>query len=426
MNTKMKTSLLFMIAVVAMLTVAGFANALPEILSVEINDREYSEDDYTNGKTIDIQKGEDIEVVVELEAVNAEKDVEVEIDILGYEYNDKEELSDSSHTFDLAAGHSDDVTLEVSVPIRADKDYYDLRIRVGSRTGGSEERLVRLYVKGVRHQIQVKDVLLHPANGVKAGSSVLVTARVTNRGEKDEEDVKVTARVPALNLEDSYYIEEVEEDESKTSEELYLRIPACVKAGTYDVEVEVEFDEGEETVTATKELVVMEGDFCEANEVEDVKTKIAVGSQVQQMTAGKAGTTYSLAITNPGSAAKTYTLAVSGVDAWGTYRVDPTATVLVNGGETKPVFVFVSASEEATEGQKPFAVTIASGAESQTVQYYANVMKEESSLNNWAKYVLIALIVVLIVIGLIIGFSRMRGSEDFDEDDEELSGQTYY
>jgi len=420
---KIKTSILFLFAMFAMLTVISMATALPVVEYVKING-----DVYVDGESLAIEKGEDIDIKIKLLANGTnESNVEIEADIIGYEYNDKDELSDSTHTFDMDAGDTEYKTLSVSVPVKAEKDYYDLRVRVASRTGTSYEQLVRLNVKGVRHQLQIKDVLLHPANGVKSGSSLLVTARITNRGEKDEEDVKVTARIPELNLEDSYYIEEIEEDESKTSEELFLRIPSCTAEGMYELEVEVEFDEGEDVITQTEIFNVMTGDYCDANVDVDVKSIISVGSQVQQMTEGQSGATYSLAITNPGNDAKTYTLAVSGVDAWGTYRVDPSTTVLVEGGETKPVFIFVSANKDASEGQKPFVVSVASGSDSQSVQYYANVLKEDgTSLNDVAKYVLIALIIVLIVIGLIIGFSRMRGKDEDLDDDEELSGQTYY
>lgn len=424
MKGKIKTSILFLFAMFAMLTVINMATALPVVDYVKING-----DVYLDGESLAIEKGDDIDIKVKLLANGTnESNVEVEADIIGYEYNDKEEISDSTHTFDMDAGDTEYKNLKVSIPVRAEKDYYDLRVRVASRTGTSYEQLVRLNVKGVRHQLQIKDVLLHPANGVKSGSSLLVTARVTNRGEKDEKDVKVTAKIPELNLEDSYYVEEIEEDESKTSEELFLRIPSCTKEGMYELEVEVEYDEGEEVVTTTKTFNVMAGDYCDSNKADkDVKSIISVGSQVQQMTEGQSGATYSLAITNPGNDAKTYTLAVSGVDAWGTYRVDPSTTVLVKGGETKPVFIFVSANKDVSEGQKPFVVSVASGSDSQSVQYYANVLKEDStSLNDVAKYVLIGLIVVLIVIGLIIGFSRMRGKDEDLDDDEELSGQTYY
>jgi len=427
MKGKIRASVLFLFAIVAMLTVISVANALPTVEYVKINGDVYEDGVISPGETLVTRKGEDIDVKVKLNAPANESNVVIEADILGYEFSDKDDLSDSTDIFDMDAGDTEYKSLKVRIPVRAEKDYYDLRVRVASRTGFSYEKLVRLNVKGERHQLEVKDILLHPANGVKSGSSLLVTTRITNRGEKDEEDVKVTARIPELNLEDSYYIDEIEEDESRTSEELFLRIPSCTKEGVYKLELEVEFDDGDDVITETKSFNVIASDLCDADKKEDVKSIISVGSQVQQMTAGQSGATYSLAITNPGKEAKTYTLAVSGVDAWGTYRVDPSTTVLINGGETKPVFVFVSANEDTNKGQKPFVVTVTSESDSQSVQYYANVLEEKgTSLTDVAKYVLIALIIVLVVIGIVIGLSRMKGSDDDLDDDEELSGQTYY
>jgi uncharacterized membrane protein len=145
---------------------------------------------------------------------------------------------------------------------------------------------------------------------------------------------------------------------------------------------------------------------------------------VQQVVAGEGGATYSLAITNTGSADKTYTLSVSGVDAWGTYRVDPGTTTIVRSSETKPVFIFVAANKDAQAGQKSFIATIASDGNAEPVQFTANVVSGNNNVRKWAEFVLIALVVLLVILGLIIGFSRMRSRDE--EEDEDLSGQTYY
>lgn len=424
MKGKTKFGVLLVLALIALVAVSGLATALPSVEYVKING-----DEYENGDTLVVEKGEALEIKVKLQAGNTSyTNLEVESDIIGYEYNDREEISDSTHTFDLDAGDTVYKTLEVTVPTKAEKDYYDLRIRVSGRTGSSQEVLLRLNIKGGRHVLEVKNIMLHPANSVEAGSYLLVNAKVVNRGEKTEDDVRVTARIPKLNLEDSYYIDEIEKDESETSEDLFLRIPACTKPGRYEVELTVDYDEEYESVTKTTQIEILDSEgLCGAETGTEEKSIISVGSQSQQIIKGTGGATYSLAITNPSNADKTYTISVSGLDSWGTFRVDPATTMLVKAGQTKPVFIFVSANDNAAEGQNSFVVNIASAQETAPVQFYANVMKGDntSSVRKWAEIVLIALVVLLIILGLVVGFTRMKGREG-KEEEEDLTGQTYY
>ena len=64
---------------------------------------------------------------------------------------------------------------------------------------------------------------------------MLATVRVENKGQKDEDDVKVTVSIPALGLSATDYIDEVEEDEEEETEELFIRMPKCAEAGQYEL-----------------------------------------------------------------------------------------------------------------------------------------------------------------------------------------------
>lgn len=426
----MKKIFVFAIALIALLALSNMALAVDDLTVDWVKiDGDIVTENQNSVEQLVVERGDDLSIKIKLKNGNQSlEDVEVEARILGYEYSDHDDsLRDSTHVFDMVAFDSRTETLSLELPVKADKAFYDLRVRVGTRTGVSDEYLFRLNLDGNRHSVEIRDVLMHP-RVVEAGSSLLVNVRVTNRGEEEEEDVKVSAMIDDLSLEDSDYIGELEEDESQTSEELFMRIPACTAPGIYELEIEVEYDEGYETVTATETVEVVDGRFCANNAAEEsvnADSIISVGSQSQQVVAGKGGATYSLAVTNPASTDKTYTVSVSGVEAWGTYRVDPATTMIVKSGETKPVFVYVAANDNAAEGQQSFVVTVAADGETQPVQFNTAVVKDSNNLRKWAEVVLIALVVLLIVLGLIIGFSRMRGRDDMG-DDEELSGQTYY
>ena len=223
MKVKMKETITLAFMLVALLSCSVAATALPSVDWIKINDHIHED-----GDVVVVDRGDELDVDVKLQAGNdSHENVEVEADILGYEFSDHDaSLSDSSHLFDMDADDTRFENLELQVPVTVDRDTYDLRIRVGSRRDPSVEQVFRLRIEGERHQIQIKDVIMHP-NVVEAGSSLLVNARVRNRGEELEDDVKVTARLPALGLEDSDYISELEVSESQTSEELFMRIPAC-------------------------------------------------------------------------------------------------------------------------------------------------------------------------------------------------------
>ena len=119
----------------------------------------------------------------------------------------------------------------------------------------------------------------------------------------------------------------------------------------------------------------------------------------------------------------------SGISEWGTSSFEPSSVVIVNGGESKTVYLKLSAKDDSTAGDNVFKVTIASGADSNEASAVATV-KESSqapaatsaNLRTVLEWALIILIIVLIVLGLILVFTRM-GKNGKDDDEE---AQTYY
>jgi len=412
--------MLFLVSILAV----SIVSALPAVDYVKIDGEEVSP---FGGDTIEVERGQEIDIKVRLTAATDEKDVELEAEILGYEYSDKEAIMDRVHTFDLDANDTTFKTLSLKLPDKMDKDYYDLRIRVASRTGPTEEMTYNLHLKGVRHAIVIKDVVFSPNDEVVGGRALLGTVRIKNTGEKDEEGIKVSVAIPALGLEASDYIDELEADESTTSEELYIRIPTCAESGVYDVVVTVEYDEGYESVSTEKAIAIVESEVC-APVVEEGRTIVTV-PESQNVVKGTGGVVYPITITNLGKAAKTYTITVSGVDAFGTYRIDPSSVVVVKGGDAKSVYVYVTANDNAQAGEKVFAVNIEADGDSKQITLKANVAEQEAGgLGKVRTGLLIglgALVVILIILGFVIGFSKIKSKEE-EEPEEELGGQTYY
>jgi uncharacterized membrane protein len=419
------------ILLVGLLAFCGLAYAIPSTI-IEKVEVEGTELDTAGTTRLDVERGEDISVKIWLQSNVDLEDVEVEAFISGYEYNDKERMSDTTHIFDMDTNVTYVKKLKLTLPSKVEEDNYKLRIIVSDRDGEEVVQKYSLKIDVKRHLLTIKDVVLSPEGTVQAGRALLATVRVKNIGEKDEESVKVKISIPELGISASDYIDEIEADESESSEELYLRIPTCSDAGTYVLKADVEYDEGYETVSKEMAVDVAEGEACEAVAPTITPTTpqtiIGVGATTQDVTAGAGGVIYPLTITNAGATSRTYTIAVSGAEDWADVRISPSNTLIIDAGESKSVFVYVSAKDTASAGSHMFAVEVSSGGESlKEITLSANVAVAKaptSSLRRSLEVGLVVLVILLVILGLIIGFNKLKGSEEEEESAE--AGQTYY
>ena len=259
---------------------------------------------------------------------------------------------------------------------------------------------------------------------------MLTSVRVKNRGEKDEDGVKVKVSIPELGVSASDFIDTIEadgkDDDEVTSEELYMRIPNDAKSGNYNVKVEVEFDDGDEKISKTFQIVIKGAEEKEETTASEPKkyTIITVGPESQDVSTGSE-VSYPLTITNNGDETKTYTVSVETTNALES-TVTPSNTAVVEAGESQTMFVGIKAKENAAAGQSIFSVNINSNGKTlQQISLKANVVAKETGLSNIKRGLeigLVVLVILLVILGLIIGFNKLRGSE---EDSNEESG-TYY
>ena len=395
-----------------------------DVTSVEINNRNVYESSGDHSNNYKYERGEELEIDVCVKALAEVQDAQVEADIYGYRYSTREQskVSDITNTFDLDEGDNDCFTLNLEVPTKMDVDYYKLRIRVADRDGLSFEKDFQLHIEGADASaaIEIRDFSLDPED-VVAGRAFTAMVKVRNIGDNDLDDLKVTVSVPELNIKTSEYMDDIESDESKTFEELLLRIPECTKAGNYDVEILVEFDEYEETSVATS-ITVRSGDMCAAGTgntgtggTED-KTIVTVPSS-QELTQGTS-IAYPIMIQNNLGTSKTYTLTVSGTSGWATTRIDPSSVIIVPAGQSKTVYLYVSANANSEPGDKIMTLTVDSGTESKQIPLVAKIGKATSgtstnwsSLRNGLEIGLVVLVIILIIIGLIIAFNKMKDNK---------------
>lgn len=421
-TSKLRVFGLIALVLISLVSVSGIANADDVPVSIEkvyINDREVEDGETRAG----IYRGDGVDVEVKILATGDDEYVSVSAEVEGLDH-DTEKAEAETDVFTVENGKTYYKKLNIELPERIDVEdgtQFALRIEVSNRADDEAVYNAILDIDSERNAVRIKDVIFSPAHEVKAGRALLTTARIQNVGEEEEEDVKVTVSIPELGLSASDYIDEVEEEDSVTSEELYMRIPECMDEGDYRAVVTVEFDEGDESVSKEYSVHVVEDDTCNVVEPEG-KTIITVSSDAQEMTAGESGVVYPVTLTNTGSVSKTFVVEAVAGD-WADITVSPSVVVL-GAEETKVVYVNVAADEEATAGTQTFGVAVKSGETTlKEVTLQANVLEGASGWSNVRRgleVALVVLVVLLVVIGLVIGFNRLKGG------DEEGKDETYY
>ena len=103
---------------------------------------------------------------------------------------------------------------------------------------------------------------------------------------------------------------------------------------------------------------------------------------------------------------------------------------MLAAGETKTVYIFVTADEDAEAGDHQFAVALdtVDGTTLKELTFTASVAKASKGMSaqftRGIEIALVVLILILVLIGLIFGLRRLRGTHE--EPEEQVSGETYY
>jgi hypothetical protein len=401
---------------------------------VKINDRTVK-NDVTVLKAFD--RGEDLEISVEFVSSQMAEDVQVMAFMTGYHRGSKfrDDIFDITPTFDVEPDVSYEKTLNLKLPddFRLDSgDELKIRIEISDKYSGSYVREYNLKVEAKAHNMVVQDILLDPSSSVEAGRGLFASVRVKNMGDDTENDIKITTSIPALDLQATDYIDQLDPDEATTSEDMFMRLPVCAKAGEYVVKATVEYADGDEVVTSQSTINVEASAECGQTNppTQEDKTVVSVPGK-QDVIKGTSGTVYPVILDNRGVTDRSYSLSVSGLDSWATYRFDPAAFVLVQAGDTKTVYLYVTPKADASTGEKVFMINVETNGESKQIALTANVIEGETqqpelpigNLKQVLEIGLVVLVVLLIVLGLIIGFSKLKGNGN---EPGEVSGQTYY
>ncbi|MBI2146509.1 hypothetical protein HYU22_04160 [Candidatus Woesearchaeota archaeon] len=420
----MRKLLSIMALVVIALLSFSFVSALDMTNDLQVSSVRVNDDYVQPSDVLAVDEGQALSIRVGLTAQSDVQDIEVEAKIAGYEYSDHENLLDSTPLFDMEAGTTKYVNLEVRLPRQLDQDHYSLRLRVMDRNTAAISYEYQLAVEALRHGVDIADVAFSPGSSVRAGRSLLATVLLQNFGQRNENDVKVTVAVPSLGINAVEFVDvqsTPDDTDFQDVPEMFLPIPASAAPGDYQVQVTADYDLYE-TVSKTFTIHVLENEQLAPRGDESVVV-LAAGPETQTIAAGTSAR-YAVALSNAGRQSRAFVLEAPAGD-WASVSLSDSLVVL-EPGRNQVVYVTVQPTASAVAGQHAFSVAVKSGnTVLQTVTLNANVVQGQAAasgslgLRNGLEIALIVLVVLLVIVGLIIGFTRLRK----DEEDEE---QTYY
>lgn len=373
---------------------------------VEVEGVELKVNDTTR---LNVVRGEEIEVLVKITGTSNNSNVEIEAFISGHEPN-SETLSDVSEVFDVEKDVSYVKRLKLRLPTNVEKDNYKLRVLVTDRFGSADVYNFDLKVDTDRHLIVIKDIVLRPPFDVKPGRALLVTVELENQGQKDEEGIKVTASIPELNVQGSEFVNELDSEETTTTEEIFLRIPENARPGSYDVEVEVKYNDGFKKTRGLASIEVIGEEFTAEEEAPE--TTVMVTENNKDMYRGKGGAVYPISVTNNRRTSKSYVITVDPAD-WAEVSVSPSNILVVPGRSTDSFFLLVSAKQDASFGPKLIRATITtSGEPSKQLTLRANVLEKsglsQEEVTRALETVVVVLLALLVILGIAIAVNKMR------------------
>lgn len=412
-----------------------------DILRIEVNDLEAFQQGSTSSiPNLNVELLDTLNVQVTLQGLMAADafvdDVVCEAKILGYEFG---ALSDQTPIFTVEENLVYSKVMNIPIPDDIDaSEQYTLRIECSDPID-EEQMEFTLVINEIRHYVNIFDVITSPSNTVGAGQPVIATIRVENRGQKEEDNVRVTVSIPELGVSATNYIDELVtlqqeeqeeflfEEEAQGQIDLLLRIPQDAPTGEYTLRVDVEYNRGHNIVSETRRIFV-EGIKAE----EKAETVLNIDATSKQVNRGDA-TTYTLTIANLGTEKGIYSVMVDGLTGDLQATVEP-GFLTVLPDSTGQVRITVTPSADAEMRDYTFVANIMLGKELiNQVTLHAKVAGEKEDTQAAAttfKTVLavlfIILVVVLVALGLFIAFRKEKDETTETSMPSEAQAQTYY
>jgi len=301
-----------------------------DITQVYVNGIEVGDD----GK-VQVELGSSLQVLMYIEGTGDNVDVKARAWMGGYEYGSIEDISEM---FDVEDGVSYKKYLYLDIPEDLDvsDNDYTLYVEVYSDID-FEMETYDLYLEQERHSVVIKDIFLSNSQ-VEAGDYLGVKVRLENLGENVEKDVRITVSLDGVSA--RTYVEELgvkgsDSDDEVSSETLYLTIPSDYK-GDYELNIEVEYNNGYSTVSKTEWVKVT------GNVSYDEDAIVSIASVKDLIL--REEKTFKVQVTNLGDDSKEFNLFVYGIG-----DVEYSNSVTVNPGRVGELYFIITPTEEGLQ-----------------------------------------------------------------------------
>lgn len=257
------------------------------------------------------------------------------------------------------AGTRNQIRLLFNLPNDIDRGNFKIRLLFTDRNSDTHVEEREIFIDALGHRALVIDDIIFSPNVLVEGSYLLGTVRVENKGEGDEDSVKVILRLPEYGVEGVDYIDEIEENEEEQTEDILLTTKACSRDGKTPTETLVE-----------AEVIWGEGYFS----TKEIFTIPVVASDSCSLSASATSK--------------------EAMDEKDNMEESETQVVVKTEVYAQPPVVDKESYGQDRKGQK------------------------EGSAKAVLEVILIILLVILIIVGIVVGVSRLKEGSDEDDDEE--------
>ncbi len=382
-----KQILVSLVAVFALLIVmTSSVSAFAQITSVEVNGAEAVVFGQIN---VAASAGEIIPVRVLFTARQNASDVRVQADLSSR----SKDYTAETERFDVVAGGVYAKTLNVQIPAKIDSsERLNLEVKIRNAPSGTVDRKV-IPINAQRESYLIEILDAEMETKVSAGTVLPITIVLKNRGSHFAEDTFVTARIPALGVQERAYFGDLSaKDQSNPDKEdavervLFVRIPDNAKAGIYAVDVEA--SNADSTATVSKKIAVSDTGVQSLVVSSTTSKNVAVGEKVS----------YRMTVLNSGNKAKIYSFTVESLSE--DLKVDlDNAVVIVPAGSSKDLNVDAIASNAGTYA---FTVSVNSDGNLVKKETFAAKVDGKKAIEGNATVVLTVILAIVFIVLLIV------------------------
>lgn len=260
-------------------------------------------------------------------------------------------------------------------------------------------------------------VVIQPDSHLRQGEFGHITVRVVNNREDALRDVTIRMRNDQLGIDAEQTISDIPRGADATMD-FWLRIPKCAKVGEHHLSLMLSQRAGSGVASAetgSHTITVEKGDVCGTSDSALDSTIINAFDTVD-LDQGES-TIIPITIINLGDEQATYTIAVSGFSDAGTWRIDPTAKIIIPAGASHTANLYLFADDAAQAGKRKLSLQISAEGKSTTVEIEAYIRGSIAKITRPAIApllvygLLIPMLVLLLAMAILIAIIRSKKKE---------------